>query len=66
MPRYSIKRERVSGPVKTTGKTPIYWRWIVREDGKQIGEFETEQQAMDFRDKEAALSDADAFGPEKE
>jgi hypothetical protein len=66
MPQYSIKHEPVSGPVKKTGKTPGYWRWVVREDGKRIGEFETEQQAMEFRNKEEAISDADDSRSQKD
>jgi hypothetical protein len=58
MPRYSIKQEPVLGTVGKTGKTPMYMRWIVRENGERIGEFETEQQAMRFRDRLSALSES--------
>jgi hypothetical protein len=60
--RYTIKSEPVlSGP--PVGKTGAGYRWtiregwVVREDGKQIGAFVTEQEAMVFRDKRSADED---------
>jgi hypothetical protein len=51
----------LSGP--PVGKTGAGYRWtiregwVVREDGKQIGAFVTEQEAMVFRDKRTADED---------
>jgi hypothetical protein len=60
--RYTIKSEPVLlGP--PAGKTgagypwTIREGWVVREDGKQIGAFITEQEAMVFRDRR--LTDED-------
>jgi hypothetical protein len=57
MPRYSIKQEPVLGAVGKTGKTAMPLRWIVRDsDGKQIGNFATEQEAIEFRDRDSKSS----------
>ena len=51
MPHYTITHEikRVGTRARRTVFLPR--RWIVREDGKEIGAFETEQEAIEYRDK---------------
>ena len=62
MSRYTINSERVLlGP--PAGKTGAGYRWtvregwVVREDGKQIAAFSTEQEAMLFREGLSADED---------
>jgi hypothetical protein len=60
MSRYTINSEPVlSGPAGKTGggcRWVVRDGWVVREDGKQIGAFITEREAMVFRDKLAGRS----------
>ena len=62
MTRYTINSEPVLlGP--PAGKTGAGYRWtvregwVVRENGKQIAAFSTEQEAMTFRDRRSAEED---------
>jgi hypothetical protein len=59
--RYTIKSEPVllGQPAGKTGagrRWVVRDGWVVREDGKQIGAFVTEREAMVFRDKLAGRS----------
>jgi len=51
MPQYTISREITSVATKDPKRFLLPHRWILREDGREIGDFETEQEAMDYRDK---------------
>ena len=59
MSQYTISREIKSLATKDPKRFLLPHRWIVREDGKEIGDFETEQEAMDYRDKLMKLSESE-------
>jgi hypothetical protein len=58
MPHYTITYElkRIGTRARRTVFLPR--RWIVREDGKEIAAFETEQEAIEYRDKLIKFSEA--------
>ena len=58
MPHYTITHElkRIGTRARRTVFLPR--RWIVREDGKEIGAFATEQEAIEYRDKLVKFSEA--------
>jgi hypothetical protein len=56
MPQYTITHEITSVAARDPKTILLPYRWIVREDGKEIGAFENEQEAIDYRDKLKKLS----------
>jgi hypothetical protein len=62
MSRYTINSERVlfgppAGKIGPGYRWTVREGWVVREDGKQIAAFSTEQEAMAFRDRRSADED---------
>jgi hypothetical protein len=57
MPHHTITHEITPVATRDPRVFLLPYRWIVREDGKEIGAFETEQEAMEYRDKLKKLSD---------